>query len=182
MTDERDDVINTLAQGDVHDEPAAEESESGSSDFMEAMERLEADMSGPAFTDLRQLIDAEKAEEEGRFFPWPGIQGAEIHIAHLSACGDKRMQLESTYRKRKGKKPSEPLDQKVDEQIWREAMFKTVVKGWRGLKLDGKEVPFTLQNYREFMDKVRGLRSFVIRKASEAQNFRNEEYDELSGN
>lgn len=160
--------------------PAASEQERSEffDELAEVMDALEEDV---RFEDIDDLFESEEAEHEGRWFPWPAMPGMEIHIAHFSSCMDRRNELEEKLRKRKGIAPGVPLSDKVSEQLWRESFFGTVVRGWRGAKRGGYEFVFNLQNFRK-MQGSRYFRGFVMKKSKDAENFRAQRVEEISGN
>lgn len=181
MTNEHDDVAATLAAQDLETSAPPADVSSQEGDFLEELAALEADLDDTPVSDLSEVLACEKAETEGREFAWPALRGAHVTIAHFTAAIDRKAELEAIYRKRKSKLPSEQLPAKVEERLWEEAMFGTVVKGWRGMVNGGNALVFNLQNYRMAM-RLRRFRAFVLSKAREAQNFRDRSGEELSGN
>lgn len=150
-------------------------------DFLEQLAALEASAEEKESEDIAQIMDTELAETTGRWFHWPALKGAEIQIAHFSAAIDRKSELETKYRKSKSKLPNDPLPPKVDERLWEEALFGTVVRSWRGMRYNGYELPFNQVNYRMVM-RLRRFRSFVLGKAREAQNFRDAARETVAGN
>lgn len=183
MTDERDDVVATLESAEAEaPTPAAPAAEPDSTEaFLEELAALEADLEEQVTDDLDGVAKIEEAEKSGRLFDWPTLRGAKVKIAHFSAAIDAKARLEELYRKKKTLLPSVALPSKVEERLWEEAMFATVVLGWSGMKKGGYEMPFNLANYR-FAMRLRRFRSFVLSKARDAQNFRDASTQELSGN
>lgn len=181
---EHDDVAEVLDAARA--EPAAAEpppadAEPESTDFLEELAALEAELDEQEAESVSDLFATEAAEKAGRWFRWPALRGAEIQIAHFSASVDRKAELEATYRKKKSKLPNEPLPAKVEERLWEEAIFGTVVRGWRGLRDGDRELVFNELSFRKLM-RLRRFRSFVLSKAREAQNFRDASRDELAGN
>jgi hypothetical protein len=67
----------------------------------------------------------------------------------------------------------------VDERLWREALFGTVVKGWEGIPLNGFALPFNEKNYRILIANRR-FRSFVFEQAR--SGFREKVAESARGN
>lgn len=183
MTDHEEDVVATLESEPISSPTggAAAPPEPSRDTFFDELEALEEGLEAATVDDFEQVMDGEKAEATGREFEWPLLKGCRVHIAHFSAAVEKKAELEAVYRKRKSKLPSEQLTDKVQEKLWREAMFGTVVKGWSGFKRGGYEQPFNLANYRAAMES-RKFRLFVMAKSKDAQNFVDRSAEELSGN
>lgn len=171
-------VVEEIAREEASPAAAEQQGSELIDELAGLIDRLEEDK---PFTDLDQLFDTEHVEKLGRPFDWPAMPGAQVHIAHFTACVDKKSELEEKVRQKKGKLPGEKLSNRVEERLWEEAMFGTVVKGWSGIKKGGYEFPFNQANYRALM-KVRRFRSFVLEKARDADGFRSRSAEELSGN
>lgn len=183
-THEPDDVAAVLDAPQPEPAETATEAppaEAENGDLIAELDALEAELDEQEADDLAEIFAAEQHEKEGRWIRWPALKGCEVHLAHFTAATDAKSQLEATYRKRKRKLPSEALPAQVEERLWEEAMFGTVVRGWRGMTDGATELPFTKLNYRRLMG-LRRFRSFVLAKAREAQNFRDAERDEIAGN
>lgn len=159
---------------EIGPKPAAE-SEAESLSFIESLsDALEAKATG-TFLDLSELESREEEELTGRKFDWPAMPGAWVQIAAFRACLEKKNELERKFRDKKGLFGKE-LDPKVEENLYRESMFGTVVKGWSGITDKGFAKPFNLENYRRLMNTFR-FKVFVMEKAKSVQDEieRNEE-------
>lgn len=181
-TAEEEAAIAAIVDAEPQTDPTASPVEdAGGESFLEELAALEAELEGEPFEDLRDLLDTDHAETLGLTFDWPAMPGAKVTIAHMSAAVAKKTQLETKYRSKHRKLPQDSLPSNVEERLWHEAMYGTVVKGWSGLKLDGKPFGFTLDNYRTLM-KIRRFRAFVIEKSRDADAFRSRADEEIRGN
>lgn len=134
----------------------------------------------PAASDLRTLLAAAELEELGVWEHWPELEGAEFLIAHLGASNDKRQRLEERFRE-KHQVTDPVLPPVIREALFRESFYGTVIKGWRGVVLDGKPFEFSEANCRTLL-RVRTFRSWIFRKASDVERFRSQRAEAVRGN
>ena len=165
-----DDDPDVTAATDTNDEESL--------DALDTLAGMDLEDEG-TFDDLDQIFEAEDAEKAGRPVEWPAMPGAKVHIAHFSACLEKRRKLEDKLRERKRwttqKTPERPA--KISEELWREAMFGTVVLDWEHVPHRGRDLEFSLRNYRSLI-KTRRFRTFVFENCQDADQYRAEQEDE----
>ena len=149
--------------------------------FLEELDGM--DLSDPGeevFDSLGDLFAKEELEDEGTWFDWPAIPGARVHIAFFGNCNDKRIALERAYREKKQIPYSKALHPAVEEALYRDSMFKTVVKGWE-ITDGGRVLEFNEKNYLRLM-KTKRFRSFVMEKSSQLDEFRERDREESEKN
>jgi hypothetical protein len=134
-----------------------------------------------AFADGRDLFNAEHREQLGVWRPVPFLRGAEVLIAHQSLCLEKRETLEARFREKYKIPVDQPITGKAREAIMRESFFGTAAKDWRGVVLDGQELPFTAEHFRKYMT-VRRFRIFISTASLDAEAFRADRDGKLRGN
>lgn len=163
---------------------AAAEAPHGAEDDLELLDelaKLQAESAEETFADISELFETEHREQLGVWIDWPAVPGARVHIAHFSACADKREELERRFRERHQVATETPLSRRVSEALWRECFFGTVVKGWSGLLKAGQAFEFNERNFRELIQ-VRRFRAFVRDKSTAAEAFRAKREEGLRGN
>lgn len=144
--------------------PAPQSDEDNILAALEAMNEAGDDQS---FGDLSAILDAETQEEAGQWFDWPALKDARVHIAHLRNAADRHAELERKFRVRKGQMEGE-LAPSVATRLWEESLFGSVVLGWEGIRENGFEVVFNLENFRKLM-KVHRFRTFMIERSRSIQ-------------
>lgn len=72
------------------------------------------------------------------------------------------------YRTRKGIRKI-PLEE--DRELLRRVYARSVIIGWKGVKSQGKDVPFTEENVIAFLKKFDSIFDEIVFRASEATNF-----------
>lgn len=118
-----------------------------------------------------------RREQEGAWCPYK--KGAQLLIARLSNPQHKREQerLEAPYKKqiRRG-----TLPQSIARRITAEAMAKTVLLDWKGVKdAKGKDVAYTPELGAEVLQKDLSLQDFVIEQAANEDLFRDDDIEEI---
>lgn len=144
---------------------------------------LEAEDEDP-FETLDELLELEEAEMVGRWVRWDKLPDAEFNIAHLAAALDKKGKLELKYREKKGltyaKVPEGGLRRVVEERLWRQALFGTAVKGWRGESMKGR--PFNERNFLHLMEKSRRFKTFIYHHTGTVDDLRKKMQEDAAGN
>ena len=74
------------------------------------------------------------------------------------------------------------MDQKVLDQLTRQAVAKEVLIGWRGIKLDGKEVKYSPAKAEELLKKYEDFQEDVLTAANTRETFRRQVQEENEKN
>lgn len=151
--------------------------------FEDALGDVYADES-EAFDSLDDLMGLEDAERKGRWVKWEILPDAEVFLAHMAVAQKRRSELELELREKKGwtfqKYPSGKLPGNAEEYLWRDALYKTAVKGWRGESFKGRA--FTEKRYRELMYGSRRFRNFVYENIGDLDDLKKKAEDDSAGN
>lgn len=118
--------------------------------------------------EFKQLVADPKLESEGKWFTFD--EDFELLIAHTNAKAYQKARNKAIFdRRRSGSNIPATLDAEVQSEI----MFKTVVRGWRGLTQDGEAVPFNKSTFTQIMVGSEKLRDWVGNIAIDVTNFQN---------
>jgi hypothetical protein len=133
--------------------------------------------SAETFASLDEILDREELEQSGKWFDWPELPGTKVLIAHASAAGPTLSKLERAFREKHGVKFGQALSTGAQMDLFRDALFGTVVKGWEGITTQGTEIPFTEEAFKRLW-KVRRFRAFVNQKSGRLEEFREQVLDD----
>jgi hypothetical protein len=74
------------------------------------------------------------------------------------------------------------MDQQVLDGLTRKAVAQEVILGWRGIKLDGKNVKFSAEKAEEMMKRFEDFQEDILTAANTRETFRREVTDENAKN
>lgn len=142
------------------------------SEFMEDLWMIEVPEEEEPFRGFEAIEAVEEVEQLGIAIIWP-LTGAKLRIAHVNACTTKRDNLEDQWRRQNRKPPEQALPKPVEEELWKQALYRTVVLPWDSFPLNdkGDQLEFNKKNYRRVIESRR-FRQFVLQASANAQKFR----------
>lgn len=140
----------------------------------------------PSALTFEQLEELEEIESKGLKFDWPDLKGAWVRIAHMSNIAEKVAKFEAAYRKATKLKANDDgspgeIPPKHHEQLYRRAMFGTVVKDFCLPLGNGDSIPFDENGFARAM-KIRRFRQFVFKHAKELDARRRKSVENDRGN
>lgn len=163
----------------IANEIASPATDTTDSDVLAELGRIQSSLDSRVFGSLEDVFKTEELEQLGVEHRWRDLPDAYVTIAHYSTMNEKREQLEKRFREKYSIPETKPLERRVHEALVREAMYGTVVRGWRGESF--ADFPFNEANCRRLIG-ARRFRIFAIGKSNSAEGFRARRAEDLSGN
>lgn len=115
-------------------------------------------------------------EEEG---VWMRLRKGDAEVLVARAGNSKHEDLVRRLRRKHARGfRGEELPPEVEEAIALEALSKTILLGWRGIKAGGEEVAYSPEKARELLKRSRDFRLEVTQIATEMEVFKKEETEE----
>jgi len=109
---------------------------------------------------------------------WQEYEGSEFRIAHMGNMGFQRefARLQRPYKRDIAK---DRLDPSTAQKIMCQAMAKHVLLDWRNVKGKDGEVAYSTEKAYSLLNRNSSFRRFVVDFATELDNFRAEELEEV---
>ncbi len=129
--------------------------------------------------DIRKLFGVNKAKEsEGAWCPIGG--GIEVKVKRAGQANKEfaaeQMKMLKPFSKQIA---MNTMDMDILRQINAKLFAKHIIVDWRGVSIDGEEIPFTKEKFLEFAIEMPDFFSDVFAAATELQNFQDNEDAEL---
>ena len=129
--------------------------------------------------DIRKLFGVNKAKEsEGAWVPIGG--GIEVKVKRAGQANKEfaaeQMKMLKPFSKQIA---MNTMDMDILRQINAKLFAKHIIVDWRGVSIDGEEIPFTKEKFLEFAIEMPDFFADVFAAATELQNFQDAEDDEL---
>lgn len=129
--------------------------------------------------DIRKLFGSNKAKEtEGAWCPIGG--GIEVKVKRAGqankAFSAEQMKMLKPFSKQIA---MNTMDMDILRQINAKLLAKHVIVDWRGVFIDGVEIPFSKEKFLEFANEMPDFYLDVFTAATELQNFQDDEDAEL---
>lgn len=122
-----------------------------------------------------------KAEQQGVWIP-VNDAGFEVRVARIGNPDYLAFIRERTQTAKSMKLLAAARGDKVYEDVVKEAVSKHILLDWKHLLVDGQEVPYTNEKALEFFNSHPEFYNLVMSLASDIENFRNDEWEQKSGN
>lgn len=117
------------------------------------------------------------------------LEGTEVHYGNgitfrLAKLGNRRFKdywavISKPYQRALDKGT---LDTETHEGLIIDALARTVVLGWSGIKVKGKAFPYTVKNAITLMTDLEEVREFVVEEAGKFTNFTEGDLEESAKN
>ena len=129
--------------------------------------------------DIRKLFGSNKTKEtEGAWCPIGG--GIEVKVKRAGQTNKEfsaeQMKMLKPFSKQIA---MNTMDMDVLRQINAKLLAKHVIVDWRGVSIDGEEIPFSKEKFLEFANEMPDFYLDVFTAATELQNFQDDEDAEL---
>lgn len=120
--------------------------------------------------DLEDMMIDETLESEGVWFPFPG--GARVKIARINNKQYKQVVRRKFKASKAVLENEDDVAAELSEELMIEVYAETIVKDWEGLRLKGKEVPFSKANALHILQTAKSFRERVKNYAEEEESYR----------
>ncbi len=131
--------------------------------------------------DLFELFSTNReSEEDGVWVNLNAKTGFKIRAFNAKAVSDLREKLMKPFQTMVRAGLSIPDDK--NEEIGLKVISGAVLAAWKGVTVDGQDVPFSSDAAYTLLKKLPKLANFIASNAMESQNFREEQKEDNAGN